>query len=98
MNFDEIYEKIKKAITLEIKYQYINFDGRKTNFSSFMVGILKETLRKINKIEKQNVYSLIELFEQYKNDDVNMRKYTINKTLEFFARVKEIVKAKEKET
>ena len=63
-----------------------------------MVGILKETLRKINKIEKQNVYSLIELFEQYKNDDVNMRKYTINKTLEFFARVKEIVKAKEKET
>jgi len=92
LNFDEIYEKVKSAVTLEIKYSYINFDGRKTNFSSFMIEILKETLKKINKIEKQNTAILIELFEQYKNDDVNHRKYTIDKTLEFFARLRKLIK------
>ena len=59
MGFDEIYEKIKQAITLEIKYQYIDFDGKQMNFSKFMIGILKDVLKKINKVEKQNVFHLI---------------------------------------
>ena len=97
MNFDEIYEKIKTATTLEIKYQYIDFDGRKTNFSKFMVGILYEVLKKINKTEKQNIASLITLFEQYRTDDIFNRKKTIEKTLETFARLRKLIKPKEKE-
>lgn len=94
MSFDEIYEKIKQAITLEIKYQYIDFDGRKTNFSKFMIEILYEVLKKINKIEKQNIAHLINLFESYHIDSVHNRRYTIDKTLETFARLRKLIKPK----
>lgn len=97
MNFDEIYEKIKTAITLEIKYQYIDFDGRKMNFSKFMIGILYDVLKKINKVEKQNIALLINLFEQYKTDDIHNRKQTIDKTLETFGRLRKLIKPKEKQ-
>ena len=96
MTFDEIYEKVKQAITLEIKYQYINFDGKKTNFSKFMTGILYDVLKKINKIEKQNIANLINLFESYHIDSVHNRKYTIDKTLETFARLRKQIKPQEK--
>ena len=96
MSFDEIYENIKKAVTLEIKYQYIDFDGRKTNFSKFMIGVLYEVLKKINKIEKQNIAQLITLFESYHIDSVHNRKFTIDKTLETFARLRKQIKPKEK--
>lgn len=98
MNFDEIYEKIKTAITLEIKYQYIDFDGRKTYFSKFMTGILYDVLKKINKVEKQNIALLINLFEQYHIDDVHNRKQTIDKTLETFSRLRKLIKPKENQT
>ena len=94
MGFDEIYEKIKKAITLEIKYQYIDFDGRKMNFSKFMIGILYDVLKRINKVEKQNIAHLINLFESYHIDSVQNRKYTIDKTLEEFARLRKLIKPK----
>jgi len=96
VGFDEIYEKIKQAITLEIKYQYIDFDGKQMNFSKFMIGILKDTLKKINKVEKQNVFQLIELFQSYHIDSVSSRKYTIDKTLELFARLRKEIKPKVK--
>jgi len=96
LSFDEIYEKIKQAVTLEVKYQYIDFDGRKTNFSKFMISILYDVLKKINKIEKQNIAYLINLFESYHIDSVHNRKYTIDKTLETFARLRKIIKPKEK--
>ncbi len=96
MDFDEIYEKIKQAITLEIKYQYINFDGRKLNFSKFMINTLYEVLKRIHKLEKQNVAHLITLFESYHIDGLNSRKYTIDKTLELFARLRKQIKPKEK--
>ncbi|MBQ8634857.1 ATP-dependent DNA helicase RecG [bacterium] len=96
MSFDEIYEKIKQAVTLEVKYQYIDFDGRKTNFSKFMIGLLYEVLKKINKVEKQNIAHLINLFESYHIDSVHNRKYTIDRTLETFARLRKIIKPKEK--
>ncbi len=94
MGFDEIYEKVKTAITLEIKYQYINFDGRKMNFSKFMIGILYDVLKNINKVEKQNIAHLINLFESYHIDSVQNRKYTIDKTLETFARLRKLIKPK----
>lgn len=96
MSFDEIYENIKKAVTLEIKYQYIDFDGRKTNFSKFMIGVLYDVLKRINKVEKQNIAQLITLFESYHIDSVFNRKYTIDKTLETFARLRKQIKPKEK--
>lgn len=94
MSFDEIYEKIKAAVTLEIKYQYINFDGRKTNFSKFMVSVLYDVLKNINKVEKQNIAHLINLFESYHIDSVQNRKYTIDRTLETFARLRKLIKPK----
>ena len=97
MNFDEIYEKVKQAITLEIKYQYINFDGRRTNFSNFMIGTLNILLKKINKIEKPNILHLLNLFESYHIDSVHNRKYTIDRTLETFARLRKLIKP-QKET
>ena len=96
MSFDEIYEKIKKAVTLEIKYQYIDFDGKTSNFSKFMLKTLYSVLKNINKVEKQNIAHLINLFESYHIDSIGNRKYTIDKTLETFARLRKIIKPKEK--
>ena len=96
MSFDEIYEKIKQAVTLEVKYQYIDFDGKKTNFSKFMISTLYEVLKKINKVEKPNIANLINLFESYHIDSVHNRRYTIDKTLETFARLRKIIKPKVK--
>lgn len=96
MSFDEIYEKIKQAVTLEVKYQYIDFDGKKSNFSKFMIQTLYEVLKKINKVEKPNIAHLINLFESYHIDSVHNRRYTIDKTLETFARLRKLIKPKTK--
>ena len=96
MSFDEIYEKIKQAVTLEVKYQYIDFDGKKSNFSKFMISTLYEVLKKINKVEKPNIAHLINLFESYHIDSVHNRRYTIDKTLETFARLRKLIKPKVK--
>ena len=63
-------------------------------FSKFMIVTLREVLKRINKIEKQNISNLINLFEQYKNDDVYHRKATIDKTLETFSRLRKLIKPK----
>ena len=94
MSFDEIYEKIKQAVTLEVKYQYIDFDGKKSNFSKFMIETLYVVLKKINKVEKPNIAYLINLFESYHIDSVSNRKYTIDRTLETFARLRKLIKPK----
>ena len=94
MNFDEIYEKVKTAVTLEVKHQYIDFDGRKMNFSKFMTKTLYEVLNRIYKSEKQNIVLLLNLFEAYHIDSVQNRKYTIDKTLETFAHLRKIIKPK----
>ena len=92
-SFDEIYEKVKTAVSLEVKYQYIDFDGRKTNFSRFMIKTLYGILNRIHKTEKQSISLLIDLFESYHIDGLQHRRYTIDKTLETFARLKKIIKA-----
>ncbi len=97
MSFDEIYEKIKQAVTLEVKYQYIDFDGKKSNFSKFMIETLYVVLKKINKVEKPNIANLINLFESYHIDSVHNRKYTIDRTLETFARLRKLIKPKTKD-
>ena len=52
-SFEEIYEKVKTAVSLEVKYQYIDFDGRKMNFSKFMTLTLRDILNRKHKSEKQ---------------------------------------------
>ena len=91
-SFEEIYEKVKTAVSLEVKYQYIDFDGRKMNFSKFMSKTLYSILNRIHKTEKQSISHLIDLFESYHIDSVSNRRYTIDKTLETFARLKKIIK------
>lgn len=90
--FDEIYEKVKTAVSLEVKYQYIDFDGRKMNFSRFMTKTLYSILNRIHKSEKQSVSLLINLFESYHVDSLSNRRYTIDKTLETFAHLRKIIK------
>lgn len=97
-SFDEIYEKVKTAVSLEIKYQYIDFDGRKMNFSKFMIKTLYSILNRIHKTEKQSISTLIDLFESYHIDSLQNRRYTIDKTLETFARLKKIIKPQEAKT
>lgn len=94
MNFDEIYEKIKRAITLEIKFQYIDFDGKTMCFSKFMITTLKEVLKKIHKSQKPNIIYLLNLFESYRIDSVSNRIFTIDKTLETFAYLRQLIKPK----
>ena len=91
-SFDEIYEKVKTAVSLEVKYQYIDFDGRKMNFSKFMIKTLYSILNRIHKTEKQSISLLIDLFESYHIDSLQNRRYTIDKTLETFARLKKLIK------
>jgi len=96
VDFDEIYEKVKKASIIEIKFQYINFEGKNMTFSKFMIKTLYEVLKRINKVEKPNIATLINLFEGYETDSVFHRKYTLDKTLETFAKLRKEIKPKKK--
>ncbi len=96
MSFDKIYEQIKKASALEINHRYVDFNGKTTNFSKFMTSTLRDVLKRINKVEKQNVAHLIALFESYHVDGLSGRKHTIEKTLEFFARLRKEIKPRTK--
>ena len=91
-SFEELYDKVKTALLLEIKYKYIDFDGRRTNFSGFMKKTLKEILNRIHKTEKPSISRLLELFNNYNLDDLQSRRTTIDLTIEVFARLKKIIK------
>ena len=91
-SFDSIYEKVKTAVSLEIKYKYIDFDGRKMNFSKFMLKALYDILNRIHKTEKQEILNLINLFESYHVDSLPSRRYSVDKALEVFARLKKLIK------
>lgn len=72
-------ETIKKAIVAEIKYSYIDIDGKTSCFSKF---ILKE-LRRIKKNDNKNPDwgHLIELFEYYPMDGTPERMYAVKRLL-----------------
>ena len=63
------------------------------NFSSFMKKTLYSVLNRIHKSEKQTISNLIDLYDSYHIDSVQHRRYTIDRTLEIFARLKKIIKA-----
>lgn len=70
-------EKIKLAIDVEIKHQYIDIMGKERSFSQFMK-------REIKKIYKDNVKDakwlvFLEVFEHYASDNLPVRKKSISR-------------------
>jgi len=69
-------EQIKKAIEIEIKFKYININGRTGNFSSFICSELRKEI-KSSKNPKWQV--LLEHFEHYSMDALPQRKKSIER-------------------
>lgn len=72
-------EQIKKAIEVEIKYQYIDIHGKTQPFSSFIKSEAKKNYKLSKKNPKWAV--LVEAFEQYPYDNVNERRKTIDRLI-----------------
>lgn len=86
-NMDNL-EQIKKAVEIEVKYKYININGRTRSFSSFICSELRKEIKK-SKNPKWQV--LLEHFERYQMDTLPQRK----KSLE---RLVSVIKAETGET
>ena len=71
-------EQIKKAVEIEIKYKYININGKTRSFSSFICSELKNTI-KTSKSAKWKV--LLESFERYNMEALPQRKKTIERLI-----------------
>ena len=69
-------EQIKKAIEIEVKYKYINIDGKTRSFSSFICSELRREI-KASKNPKWKV--LLEHFERYQTDTLPQRKKTLER-------------------
>jgi len=87
MKFEDFYSGIKKAIDFEEKYQYIDFIGKTTCFSDFIIKSLNDFKKKLNKIDKGRVDTVISCFYQYRFDSISGRMSSIkmlNELLEYF--------------
>ncbi len=69
-------EQIKKAVEIEVKYKYININGRTRSFSSFICSELRKEI-KISKNPKWQV--LLEHFERYPMDTLPQRKKSLER-------------------
>ena len=69
-------EQIKKAVEIEVKYKYININGRTRSFSSFICSELRKEI-KISKNPKWQV--LLEYFERYPMDTLPQRKKSLER-------------------
>lgn len=74
--FMENLEQIKKAIEVEVKYQYININGRTRSFSSFICSELRKEI-KSSKNPKWKI--LLEHFERYSTYSLYQRKKSLEK-------------------
>ena len=70
------WEQIKKAVEIEVKYKYININGRTRSFSSFICSELRKEI-KISKNPKWQV--LLEHFERYPMDTLPQRKKSLER-------------------
>lgn len=101
MKFEDFYSGIKKAIDFEEKYQYIDFIGKTTCFSDFILKTLNSFKKKLNKIDKGRVETVASCFYQYRFDSISGRMSSIkmlNELLEHFkkAQNKVLEQAQEK--
>lgn len=72
----ENLEQIKKAIEVEVKYQYININGKTKSFSAFICSELKKEL-KASKNPKWQI--LLEHFRRYPMDALAQRKKSLSR-------------------
>lgn len=72
----ENLEQIKKAIEIEVKYQYININGKTKSFSSFICSEIKKEL-KMSKNPKWQI--LLEHFQHYPMDTLFQRKKSLER-------------------
>ena len=71
-------EQIKKAIEVEVKYKYININGKTRSFSSFICSELKKEI-KTSKNPKWQI--LLEYFQRYQMDTLPQRKKSLEKLI-----------------
>ena len=69
-------EQVKKAIEIEVKYKYININGKTRSFSSFICSELRKEI-KSSKNPKWQV--ILEHFERYQMDTLPQRKKSLEK-------------------
>jgi ATP-dependent DNA helicase RecG len=72
----ENLEQIKKAIEVEVKYKYININGKTKTFSSFVCSELRKEI-KSSKNPKWQI--LLEHFQRYSMDTLPQRKKSIDR-------------------
>lgn len=72
----ENLEQIKKALEIEVKYKYININGKTRSFSSFICSELRKEIKK-SKNPKWQV--LLEHFERYQMDTLPQRKKSLER-------------------
>ena len=69
-------EQIKKAVEIEVKYKYININGKTRSFASFIYSELRKEI-KVSKNPKWKV--LLEHFERYSMDTLPQRKRSLER-------------------
>ena len=72
----ENLEQIKKAVEIEVKYKYININGKSKSFASFICSELRKEI-KVSKNPKWKV--LLEHFERYSMDTLPQRKRSLER-------------------
>lgn len=72
----ENLDQIKKAVEVEVKYQYININGKTRSFSSF---ICSELRKKIKSSKNPKWQILLEHFQHYPMDTIFQRKKSIER-------------------
>lgn len=72
----ENFEQIKKAVEIEVKYKYININGKTRSFASFICSELKKEI-KVSQNPKWKV--LLEHFERYSMDTLPQRKRSLER-------------------
>ncbi len=72
----ENLDQIKKAIEVEVKYKYININGKTKSFSSFICSELRKEL-KSSKNPKWQI--LLEHFQRYPMDSLPQRKKSLER-------------------
>ncbi len=69
-------EQIKKAVEIEVKYKYININGKTRSFSSF---ICSELRKEIKSSQNPKWKVLLEHFERYSSDTLPQRKKSLER-------------------
>jgi len=83
-SFTELYNKIQKAIELEREHKYVDFVGRSSTFSQFVL----ESIGRVTFPEKKSAENLRICFEQYAFDSLSGRRSSIDLLWNEFEKLK----------